>query len=732
MVKLEKATNTNLKKLTEMIQNRELLLPDFQRGFVWGVEKQRSLIASVLAKMPIGSVLLLEAKISDYGCRVPGRKDEPDLSDRNSDGTVYALLDGQQRLTALTNVFSNLLYYDYAGSGRLCCDYKKLISTDLRNRFFLKIPAIENLNCRNDLFHLKRLSFFPGNPESDVPDFLTGDIIEYIEKYSFDEKTEEPYAPHTAKPQRITKFCMQDDAYLIPLYLLIGSGNDSSETRLKTVLKNIVEDVVHFRMEQEFDVLPSPGGQRAFVETHIEPDYLEEIIVDGNVSRERLQEKWIEMGETHWADRMRQYLMSCITDMDLHQIIVDDSNRNRAIDIYENLNMGGIALSTFELILARAAKSRTAGNKNLSDAIVGYIQTPGEYDLNLLPENIDAYFRAFYKANPCYSAAEYLGCLDEKRNQLNVKYTEAFLNILSLASHFPEYDVSRNDIVCIKREKILQLDAEQIWANYKGVCRGIDRACFFLQTRCGVRKITEVNYNLMLVLLGYLFFDDAFYHDKGVSQLLEAWYWIAVFSGRYDKDQNENMMEDLERILKSIRTGADREWLYEMKAKVFAMPGFSDEKTLLLATSVIPKSVMRKSICQFYLAKTYRDLCTETVLHTFCDQACALEEHHIVPVGSLAQTYKDMERAEKKKERSDKSSIFNSPLNFALITKQSNLTISGQRLDFYIQFCNQTGVYGLNIETSGPALGEEDIGEVLRKRFLATRSAVEERIIKFL
>lgn len=732
MVKLEKATNTNLKKLTEMIQNRELLLPDFQRGFVWGAEKQRSLVASVLARMPIGSVLLLEARISDYGCRILGRKDEPDLSDRKPEETVYALLDGQQRLTALTNVFSNLLYYDYAGSGRLCCDYKKLISTDLRSRFFLKIPAIEHLNGRNDLFHLKCLSFFPENPESDVPDFLTGDIIEYIERYSFDEKTQEPYAPHTEKPQRITRFCMQDDAYLIPLYLLIGSGNDSSETRLKTVLKNIVEDVVHYRMEHEFDVLPSEEERMRFVETHIEPDYLEEIFVDGSVSRGRLQEKWVEMGETHWADRMRQYLMSCIASLDLHQIIVDDSNRNRAIDIYENLNMGGIALSTFELILARAAKSRTAGNKNLCDAIIDQVLAPGRYDFNLLSENISTYFKAFYRANPQYSAAGYAGCLDEKHNQLNVKYTEAFLNILSLVSRFPRYDVSRSDIAYIKREKILQLEAEQIWENYERVCRGIDRACFFLQTRCGVRRVTEVNYNLVLVLLGYLFCDDGFYRDRSVWELLEAWYWSAVFSGRYDKDQNENLMEDLERILNSVRTGADREWLWEMKEKVFAMPGFSDEKTLLLATSVIPKAVIRKSICQFYLARTYRDLRTDAVLHTFCDQACALEEHHIVPVGSLSQTYKDMERAEKKKERSDKSSIFNSPLNFALITKQSNLAISNQRLDFYIQLCNETGVYGLNIEVSGPAFGEAEIARILQKRFLATKNAVSERIEKFL
>lgn len=732
MVKLEKSTNTNLKKITEMIQSKDLLLPDFQRGFVWNVDKQKALIASVLAKMPLGSVLLLESKVSDYGCRTLGRKDEPDLSEKNEKDDVYVLLDGQQRLTVLTNVFSNLLYYDYSGSGRLDCDYNKLISVDLRNRFFLKIPSIEKLDERNDKFHLRELKFFLENPESDVPDFLTGDIIEYIERYPFDEKTMETYAPHTEKPQKITNFCIQEEFYLIPLYLLIGNGDTSSETRLKTILKNIVEQVVQYRLDQEYDVLEIFEERKKFVEEHIETDYLEEIIVEDEVKRDILEKKWMEMGETHWADRMKQYLLSCVTNMDLHQIVVDDSNRNRAIDIYENLNLGGVALSTFELILAKAAKRKLPENKNLYDVIVDCIQSAGEYDLNTLPDVMQNCFKNFAEENLEYSAVEHMGCLDEKKNQLNVKYTEAFLNILSLVSYFPEYNVSKNDVQYIKREKILELTEHQICDNYRKACLGIDRACFFLQTRCGIRKMPEINYNLMLVLIGYVFTNEDYYHNKEVSGLLEAWYWSAIFSGRYDKDQNEHVIEDIENIIKTMNGEEDKAWIVEMKEKVLDMPGFSDEKTLLLQTSVIPKNVLRKTICQFYLAKTYKDLRTEEKLHAFSESAGTLEEHHIVPIGSLTRTYKSMEAEEKKKARNDKSSIFNSPLNFAFITKKSNLEISNQNLDFYIQCCNQTGIYGLNIETTGETFTVEVIEEILKKRYRSTKNEVEMQIDKYL
>ena len=60
-------TKTNLKEMIELIQKQELLLPDFQRGFVWDIEMQQRLVASVLTKMPIGSILVLEADTEDFG-----------------------------------------------------------------------------------------------------------------------------------------------------------------------------------------------------------------------------------------------------------------------------------------------------------------------------------------------------------------------------------------------------------------------------------------------------------------------------------------------------------------------------------------------------------------------------------------------------------------------------------------------------------------------------------------
>ena len=95
-------------ELVRSIQSNKILLPDFQREFVWTDEEvQKRLISSVLAKMPIGSILLLESDPKDYSCKKIGCNIKIDNS--GIKGKVCFLLDGQQRITVLSNVFSNVI-----------------------------------------------------------------------------------------------------------------------------------------------------------------------------------------------------------------------------------------------------------------------------------------------------------------------------------------------------------------------------------------------------------------------------------------------------------------------------------------------------------------------------------------------------------------------------------------------------------------------------------------------
>ena len=111
----------------------------------------------------------------------------------------------------------------------------------------------------------------------------------------------------------------------------------------------------------------------------------------------------------------------------------------------------------------------------------------------------------------------------------------------------PSFDPDKYKVDFIKKDKILNLVPEEINDNCEKVINALDRALFFFQTRCGIRTIGEINYNLMLVLVGTLFMEDSYFYNYEVHRLLEAWYWSVVFSGEYDKDQNSHMISNLQK-----------------------------------------------------------------------------------------------------------------------------------------------------------------------------------------
>lgn len=64
---------SNLVEIINRVERNQILLPDFQRDFVWkDEEQQKQLVASVLCKMPVGSILLLESEPDDYAAKVIG------------------------------------------------------------------------------------------------------------------------------------------------------------------------------------------------------------------------------------------------------------------------------------------------------------------------------------------------------------------------------------------------------------------------------------------------------------------------------------------------------------------------------------------------------------------------------------------------------------------------------------------------------------------------------------
>ena len=82
-----------IQELLDDIRKQDIVLPEFQREYVWTLEQAKQLVVSLYKEYPVGGLLVW--KTDDP----PKLKNVDELPDKL--GTVQVLLDGQQRLTTL-------------------------------------------------------------------------------------------------------------------------------------------------------------------------------------------------------------------------------------------------------------------------------------------------------------------------------------------------------------------------------------------------------------------------------------------------------------------------------------------------------------------------------------------------------------------------------------------------------------------------------------------------------
>ena len=88
--------------LTEIVKAK-IQLPDFQRGWVWDDQHIRSLLVSIARSFPVGTVMLLE---TGGEAKFQVRPVEGVSPPSGASDAELLILDGQQRLTTLTQVLA--------------------------------------------------------------------------------------------------------------------------------------------------------------------------------------------------------------------------------------------------------------------------------------------------------------------------------------------------------------------------------------------------------------------------------------------------------------------------------------------------------------------------------------------------------------------------------------------------------------------------------------------------
>ena len=713
----------NLKSIVEEILNNEIMLPDFQRHFDWSIEKQYGLVASVLTKLPVGGILLLKADSKDYKSKRIGLDSKEVISGIIPVKTNF-LLDGQQRMTCLTNVFSDVIHE--ASEQKV----SKLASRQLlATRFYLKIErwSADILpKSQKDLFGIRTLDFRFDVSKGQEPDFLTADILDYIECRTFyaSEYGKAPYMPGKRYDDKLDDYCFETNGvYLIPLYLLVGSSLHDDKLRKKrllSIIKSMRTRIVSAITTYHDNLDKSKKTEFAYsvlIESNDKEEY-EKAEDKDNVFSELVNDK-AEL----WEDYFQKYLYSCVEKIKLNKIEMPEGSRDRAIDIYENMNRGGLGLSTLDLVAARVAK---VSQEPLYDRIQKYLSEHKEYNKEAIPNEVKKYIPKNYNASINIKAID-------SRPVKNC--SDLFLELLGLYCNNKDYNPNKAKCMYSKSAEILKLSEDEINDNCQKVCIALDRAFAFLQMRYGIRNLSDVNYKLMIRLIAYIFTNDKWYKSSSIHDKLEAWYWSAVFSGEYDKDQNDRYETNLKYMLESLSSGNGKyDWIITLKNNILETPYFSECSFLLMEKvneERVPKEHLAKYFCQFFLSKPYSDLITDDKrVHVFTESK--LEKHHIIPLGSVT---KIGESTNKLRMGVNKRNIINSPLNYVYITESTNIEISDKSLKSYedsITASAKAALHIINYPTVDELSDSQKIKKWMQERHKTIKGQIQIRVTDLL
>jgi uncharacterized protein with ParB-like and HNH nuclease domain len=659
-----KHESRKLKDLYNQIENREVVLPNFQRGFVWSLDEQRKLIASMIVQIPIGSTLHLTSDKKAFSARALCERQSVEP---NADQCEY-VLDGQQRLSTLKNAF-----YDIYDKSNWKSTWDNLFS-NLRVRWFL------DLNEKSDFFGLKNLCFDSKKIfESEPREVLDSIIYKKVLKTKDLEKWFHPgYIPKDEngneintiyrKQQKITNLAASEK--LIPLYEVYKGSEGIHKIILEKVAENRAEELKAEAKDKKFKDENEYADFICDILKSIEPTICENI---SDFEDEVLLDDLFKELSRKWASAFTDFLSNLIS-IDMPIILLEQKEAGRAAAIFEEINKGGTALSIYDLIVAKAA-NESSQQESLTDRIIEVLkmQYPMPWNDSWLPT-----------------------CMTNVNdNMLTSKFQSIYLNALAIS-----YARRKNEKISkhtISKNYVLEMSAKEINSLNKDVVESIIRAYSFLQYRCGVVNEKNIIYDYMILPIIFIVSDNDNWKNDDILNIMEAWYWGWLFSGKYKERQDDQFVEDIEFLSNFIyeRKKIDKEeylriFFDELKDRMLNNPDYSDKDTILHlndATDNIAPKAMRDAILQYTLSRNPLDLLpnnnykTLSAMNASChgdekenDKNCKkykLHIHHIIPVNSVTKIGERSDMI-----RNDKKHMLNSPLNLTYISECANLAIS--------------------------------------------------------
>ena len=230
---------------------------------------------------------------------------------------------------------------------------------------------------------------------------------------------------------------------------------------------------------------------------------------------------------------------------------------------------------------------------SLTERIINIVSTPIDLPASLTDILIGG------NTIPDSWSAENIGCIEDNKPGTVLK--NQFLNLISIISHL-QGNLEHLKAEHIKKSKQLDLSYEQINTNTQITVISLIRAFAFLHFRCGIRKINEVPYKLMIIPIAYYLGTGDNWNNRSILAKLEYWYWTSIFGGAYRYEQNDRVIRDMKALASWLNDGES--FLDSAYNGIFNFPGYSNKEVLLMQDpdNEVPGSI-RDALLQYILSR---------------------------------------------------------------------------------------------------------------------------------
>ncbi len=639
----------NLEKIIESINKNIVLLPHFQREYVWNKTQQKNLILSILTNLPSSSSLLLKRQREDnFKCIRIGMRSE--IVDNLPNNEAYYLLDGQQRYTTSFYAF-NFVFEE--GTTEKNIDLFTKIDNKLNKIWYLNL-----IDEGNYLLGFKNLIW----QEQETKELLPEDIDSFLE---FKAIKRSDVNSNNLMIDNIIKTCKKDSQKpMIPLFMLRGHN------KLRHLLRTFFDDRLN-------EIKLHESNKGILVEILTKTDFkhdnektIEEVIdlfyksdhdtileIDSHIDHVELKDDWI--------DSVCIFFNSQINNYEILPIMMED--RNKAVKTFEYINRGGTNLNSFDLLCAKVPSF------DLRAEVIKCTNEPF------------VWFNKNNSTNNDFKLIGAFGLLGDKSEQPSIekKYAEYLSQVLNLI-HWKESgkypDDEQFSAQILKSSYSLDKLGETFITNsYRNAVEIIKKSAALLQVFAGHGYLKNITNNLSMIQI-FTYFT----YKEGNDDLIEIkkvlnLFWLSLFTGRFDSHQNQNAIENSVWLYKFIfkNNTAIKEMLkLEVNNKLLNIEEFATEQML---TSQKCNQSIENNIFNYIRSCRPKFLDWDMPeSQTNIEVDTVIDIHHIIPLYTATKIGEST-----KKIRKDTNHYLNATMNKTIISSGANNTIGAKSVNAY-------------------------------------------------